>query len=308
MSVAQSNYFEHDPLDQSQPSIRLVKILRKKSRGGLLQCEVHHTTVDASYICLSYVWGEPPTADGLRPILINGKRFSVRPNLYAFLTASRSRYSKTMLWIDALCIDQMNTLERNHQVQQMGEIFSRAEYVIAWLGDDRFAGRSLVMFRAMASYSQARSLVNFLSTLLHLIRLNDDDHLYAALREYWSRAWITQEVALACQVKFRARKAEWKLPASLDQHWEDISKPPSQGGDTILYSILRLSTTRHDDWQYGLMELLCGLVYKNCSDPRDRIYSLLSLCRERDVLKVDYGISEVRLLCHVLKTSNATCF
>lgn len=32
-------------------------------------------------------------------------------------------------------IDQANTLERNAQVQQMGEIYSQASEVIIWLGD-----------------------------------------------------------------------------------------------------------------------------------------------------------------------------
>jgi hypothetical protein len=41
------------------------------------------------------------------------------------------------LWIDALCIDQRNTAERNHQVQQMGRIYSGATTVPIWLAMDR---------------------------------------------------------------------------------------------------------------------------------------------------------------------------
>ncbi|PVH83426.1 HET-domain-containing protein, partial [Cadophora sp. DSE1049] len=39
-----------------------------------------------------------------------------------------------VLWIDALCVNQKDTNERNHQVTQMGEIYSHAENVIVWLG------------------------------------------------------------------------------------------------------------------------------------------------------------------------------
>jgi hypothetical protein len=48
-----------------------------------------------------------------------------------------TRHADKLLWIDALCIDQENVIERNHQVQQMGEIFSRASNVLAWLGSNR---------------------------------------------------------------------------------------------------------------------------------------------------------------------------
>jgi hypothetical protein len=42
------------------------------------------------------------------------------------------------LWIDALCIDQSNAMKRNHQVQQMGLIYSQAERVMVWLGNNHY--------------------------------------------------------------------------------------------------------------------------------------------------------------------------
>lgn len=47
---------------------------------------------------------------------------------------ARQDYSDQYLWIDALSIDQANVLERNHQVQQMAEIYSKAKYVLVWVG------------------------------------------------------------------------------------------------------------------------------------------------------------------------------
>jgi hypothetical protein len=37
-------------------------------------------------------------------------------------------------WIDALCINQVDTTQRNHQVYAMGQTYSEARLVIAWLG------------------------------------------------------------------------------------------------------------------------------------------------------------------------------
>jgi hypothetical protein len=108
----------------------------KESNEGRVQCEVRHATVNCSYICLSYVWGAP---DRGHLINMNKKSFWVRENLLNFLEAAsrKHRLRSQWLWIDALCIDQDNVAERNHQVQQMGLIFSRAEEVISWLGNRR---------------------------------------------------------------------------------------------------------------------------------------------------------------------------
>lgn len=38
------------------------------------------------------------------------------------------------LWIDALCIDQENDVEKSYQIPNMRFVYSKAAMVIAWLG------------------------------------------------------------------------------------------------------------------------------------------------------------------------------
>ena len=125
--------FKHEPLDHDQPAIRLVTVSRRLSTEGYIQCFMRRTTIHANYACLSYAWGKPKWK---RVIQINGRKFHVQQNLFDFLDTirhnSRSRHED--YWIDALCIDQSNAVERNHQVAQMGMIYSGARRVIAWLG------------------------------------------------------------------------------------------------------------------------------------------------------------------------------
>jgi hypothetical protein len=73
-------------------------------------------------------------------MLLNGKEYRVRKNLWDFLTIARTKYSepKRAFWMDALCIDQHSILERSHQVAQMGSIYSKARDVVAWLGSTPF--------------------------------------------------------------------------------------------------------------------------------------------------------------------------
>ena len=69
------------------------------------------------------MWGpELPSAK----ILLNGKTFKVRQNLFQFLQGIRKEEGRYLggdyLFIDQICIDQSNFEERNHQVQLMSRI------------------------------------------------------------------------------------------------------------------------------------------------------------------------------------------
>jgi hypothetical protein len=90
-----------------------------------------------AYEALSYVWGD--TKSSAR-ILLNGVEFDVTENLGAALIHLRSATSERTLWVDAICINQDNILERNEQVRQMGSIYEQATGVIVWLG--RYSGNA----------------------------------------------------------------------------------------------------------------------------------------------------------------------
>jgi len=55
------------------------------------------------------------------------------PNLKAqILRAAQTR----LLWVDALCINQADPDEKTQQVRRMDKIYSKANHVLVWLGDD----------------------------------------------------------------------------------------------------------------------------------------------------------------------------
>jgi hypothetical protein len=41
------------------------------------------------------------------------------------------------IWIDAICINQQDNEEKDHQVQHMGEIYRNAKLVVVWLGPSK---------------------------------------------------------------------------------------------------------------------------------------------------------------------------
>ncbi|EGP86533.1 uncharacterized protein MYCGRDRAFT_43305, partial [Zymoseptoria tritici IPO323] len=98
---------------------------------------VHHLAKERKYVAISYTWGDStPT----REIEVAGQTVRVHENCFQALRQARNYYLPTVqikdLWIDAICIDQSNPVEKSLQVQSMSSIFGRAHVVAVYLGLD----------------------------------------------------------------------------------------------------------------------------------------------------------------------------
>ncbi|KAF2129928.1 HET-domain-containing protein, partial [Dothidotthia symphoricarpi CBS 119687] len=283
--------FEHAPLDLDASSIRLVQVLSSDPKDDLIRCHVRHATIDANYICLSYVWGP---ADDYHTILIDDRPFRVRRNLWDFLRTNDSIafHFEQPLWIDAICIDQNNTSERNHQVQQMGKIYGSAQNVIAWMGDEPVLA----------------SLFRGIRTEWHHGRLIPPDKFRKGIpdlskNEYWTRAWITQEITLAKHVYLLAGEEAVGLTDF------DSAVVHNSTHDAVIASYTRFGLDlpwrpsldmKSRDVEHTLLEYLWISRSKQCSDPRDKIYSLLSMARDAVDIQVDYAIQTIQLALNIL--------
>lgn len=253
---------------------------------------MNHGTIDSAYICLSYVWG----TDGvLHQISINNKLFLVRTNLHEFLKIARTMYSLTAFWIDALCIAQDDEVERNHQVQQMGLIYSNAKLVISWLGTSSLAA---AFFTVALQYKDQHDGIapwfrKFPEGMDAMTCLNEVIH-----NEYWSRAWIIQEVLRGRPVIVQVNEYNLDLSvlAQLARNriraFELTTQPPFIAFEDV---------SNNDIIGKSLLELLHHFRHSNCLNSRDRIYSLLSLCGEGADLNVNYGISDGDFIFEILK-------
>ena len=59
----------------------------------------------------------------------------VPDSLYPFLAMALEGDSESWWWVDSLCIDQHNNLEKAQQVRMMGEVYESAEDTFVWLGE-----------------------------------------------------------------------------------------------------------------------------------------------------------------------------
>ncbi|KAF2717290.1 HET-domain-containing protein, partial [Polychaeton citri CBS 116435] len=123
------------PLSTSTPQLRLLKILPSQTQESDILCSLDVVDFQHSstpyYQALSYVWGEQ---DPKFTITVNGHSFEVGRNLYTALCHVRHESMPQILWIDALCINQSDAVEKEHQIRQMGAIYTRAFDVLVWFG------------------------------------------------------------------------------------------------------------------------------------------------------------------------------
>ena len=124
----------YDALDHKLPQIRLLTLESAKNYHdpihGTLRTEI--LSDDLRYEALSYVWGDDPEP---HTSYVDGRILEVTPNLDEALRNIRFRSRRRILWIDAICINQTNVSEKNHQVYQMHTIFANAAEVLVWLGE-----------------------------------------------------------------------------------------------------------------------------------------------------------------------------
>lgn len=173
--------------------------------SGRLTIESLHDQPD--YVALSYVWGAPSPADPL--IQIDGHPFQVRESLFQAIQILVSE-RKIRIWIDQICINQIDNKEKEHQVQLMSKIYSQARLVVGWLGaeaDD--SSLAMKSFRASARKVAVKNPGWNEFSALRLFRMADPRArlgracISLVQRPWFHRLWIIQEVALAKHLELR---------------------------------------------------------------------------------------------------------
>jgi hypothetical protein len=317
----------YSPLADSD-EIRLL-CLQPRVSGGPIKCTIEHIKLSSNtpYEALSYVWGPQE----FRTIEINGKLCDVRINLWQALFHLCLETSSRVLWIDALCINQADLNERNHQVTQMGKIYRNASRVVVWLGESDSASSTAMEILQEAGFGNESDEAYWRLLSNHSIdALNNIHSIF--LREYWSRLWIVQEVTLAWEVIVQcgSEVIEWDYLDSLvweiDNVWcpNDQSIPPTRPQRSVSYDrailiqslkgsalaklVRRRSSTKEmlindfDDLGHSLLHLCSDHGAANCVDPRDKIFGLHALTRKccADAVPVDYSLSLFQISTRVL--------
>jgi hypothetical protein len=140
------------PLDETQKEIRLCTLSLQLS-NGLIQGNLRKVSLldGPIYNALSYCWGD---ANDVRTMLLDGIIVKITANLESALRCivhSHQSVGQVDIWIDAICINQEDAPEKNHQVPLMRYIYTRAASVLIWLGNDIFLDKPVYLFQEAAT-------------------------------------------------------------------------------------------------------------------------------------------------------------
>lgn len=186
-----------DGLPDSQVSCSLytADLLHTNVEGLLIRSIASATESLVTYDALSYAWGSGGKVNKIR---CNGLQVLVSQNLFEALRALRC-YNKDhkYLWVDALCIDQDNSSEKNEQVWNMLAIYQKAREVIAWLGvAEPRDMRNMLLATSESSFSMiSHGTFDFWGAV--------EGMSYLYKRPWFKRLWVQQEIFAARKLDFQ---------------------------------------------------------------------------------------------------------
>lgn len=304
--------FTYPPLRDPYRDIRLLTIVPGGDEEPL-RCVLDsgyklRSSACPEYLALSYMWG-PETLK--YQITVSGKPYHVHENLWRLLCQLRRSPILHYIWIDAICINQHDILEKNAQVRNMGRVYQRAGKVIAWLGSSADqSDATLKMINELPFWfeNSARPADLDINQVRNLGSL--------CARPYWTRTWIIQEIFLArgevvvlCgtsrtsmeRLQNAVRIAEDNL--RMEHMGSSCTFQESEHILAAFTSSLFIKTLRQKGMK--LDSLLHYHQNSFCSDPRDKIYALQNLASDGQV-PVDYSIALPELYWKVLAHCRST--
>ncbi|KAI1169349.1 HET-domain-containing protein [Nemania serpens] len=314
----------YEPLDRDQNGFRLLTVFAGREEETLQSHLTHVTLGDPAvvYETISYCWGDSTVRDS---ITVDDYVVDVPASAVAALKCMREAEEPRIVWIDSICINQTDLDERAYQVGMMADIYRSAKGNLVYLGEsDERTGDALEMIERL--YQEIRRKTSdfseFHNSMRHYLNVGNyaDDKLECGLderalvsvfeRPWFQRLWIVQEAALAAvNTCFCGRSFSIKLDVllraaiwlcyhrpSLSQWFFDhdalhnaadlwsLVDDKDSGGAAAEYS-----------YEQNLTSLLLRAQYRQCSDPRDKVFAVLSMldkeaeyAPEISLLRVEY--------------------
>lgn len=310
--------------------VRLVQLLPGKDWEPI-EVTLDFSTLDVEYDALSYCWGDVSKRS---PVVCNGKRLFVTPNLKSALRDLRLPDSPRLLWIDAIAINQADINEREQQVGIMHEIYSRAQQTIIWLGETFFGNNSAfaMLQRVYDLYYDKvvdgefdTSAVLFQDVPIPTIEkesMPTEDEMYALLqllkKDWWHRVWVIQEVSLAQSATIICgnMEMEWdtfwggSLVAFL-MGWHGTQSRTTSFNNLFAFKYSRdAAQYDHESKELDLLVMLRSFRQFSATDPRDKVFALYGMTNSslNDMdLTVNYRAKVEDIYVDVAKGIVKTC-
>lgn len=325
--------FRYCPLNLATREIRVLDLRGPCTLpdGRFTYGTIRHLSLNdnPTFIALSYVWG---STSSTRPVVIDGHVLQVTENLSEALERFQHADWILPIWIDAICINQEDDVEKSSQVQEMGNIYRAAQLVLGWLGpeanDSSIAIACLGLIGLelleMPDGPCVEERYELFSKILPSNAQNEDLTFPTAAvlslmnRPWWQRIWVVQEVVLANKV--------YVICGNMDTNWHLITL-----AFTAIVELPAINALFHDALSKHLEplrpllrcdpKLIGAAIYgvgqepkplkqrmfevngMKAIDPRDHIFSLLGMSSDAAEvgIRADYSKSCITIYTEVAR-------
>ncbi|RYO75454.1 hypothetical protein DL762_009992 [Monosporascus cannonballus] len=257
------------------------------------------------YEAVSYCWGDPTPSEQM---MIDGCVFGLTQSAYKLLLARRSFWRPRWIWIDAICINQQDEVEKSTQVRLMQEIYKKANQVVVFPGGGVVQARlaSIMLYEVFAAQKTYEGTGVDFNKFFFADRQSPRWHAFSELfrSPYFDRVWVIQEVAVGKEVLLYhgGRYIPWCIfievaSACLDHHRRNLLLHTDTPGmrsfvDKSAFENIAVMSLLRNDWDiveaansgrsgepdhFKLGAILFNTANFKSTDPRDKIFALLGL-------------------------------
>ncbi|KAL9116139.1 MAG: hypothetical protein Q9227_000508 [Pyrenula ochraceoflavens] len=292
-----SSFLYEKTLEQHEFRLICLTAAEDSNQPIHLMLETYPRNACPEYETVSYTWaGEDGDMSRFNPVYF-GSYWDLSPqtkNCWSLLRYLRPSRGLRLIWIDAICINQKDTLEKQSQVSAMYDIYRHCTRVVVWLGED-------IVDPPSTKYRPRHEL--------HKIKdhLSDEREIHRIFsRRYFNRVWVIQELVLAPRSVFPIFHMEFladiSTPKQLasaypDWNWDSLGVPWLQNihAGNLLQDV-------------DFYDLLVQTSISKATDPHDKIFGLIGLGQDGEInaqpLHADYSLS----ISHVRIGIFAYCF
>jgi hypothetical protein len=296
----------YKPLDKNLRQIRVL-ILHAADSSDLLRVSLETISLlphlaSKTYQAISYCWNDAVVR---KRMLLNGFEYDAPASAVEVLNRLRPAQETLTLWIDALCINQHDMAEREHQVTMMYDVYKGSLETIIWLGEQDEHTESAVLlcqavrsqvrepFTADGSISEKQKHEFNNIKLPTNWKLNSLQSIFN--RKWFTRQWVFQEVIASPQCVCRLGRFSTPWPAvdmahaflentihndEMCQHDDVAEWFRVQRFLELPKNIRRFRALAAR--KQPLANAVIGTRCLEATDPRDNIYGVLSLVNSED--------------------------
>lgn len=286
---------------ETPSSVRLLQLHKNSGNEGV---RANLAVFDISETCppfttVSYTWGEGHSEE---PIRVNGHDRRVLASLVPLLRMLCSDENKDYdlaahwFWIDSVCINQADLVERAAQVKLMTSIYRKAQSTLVWLAEGSPDTEGAIDFLHILR-EKRHELRQAVKKHIKRVPADLEGHpgwgsLERLLqRPWWRRVWTLQEFILPERLRFYcgarsiSRVGFRQGMATLELYGGPLDKYLPEQVVVTARNRQRIIAWYQDEHQRDRIPLVslmaaCGDHY--ASDDQDRVWALHGLARQED--------------------------